>query len=372
MAIYRLSAGIVKRSQGQSAVAAAAYRAGENLHDERLDVTHQYDRKQDVLNSEILAPEDSPEWVYDREKLWNKMEAAERRKDAQPAREVVLSLPRELSDSEGWKLARKFVNDEFVSNGMVADMNFHKPKASDGKSNPHVHVLLTMRQIVDGEPSAKKERQWNRDFTDGGKSENDKIGGFKNTKGQGDGWVGKDTAGLKGMRLRWAESANKTLADNGVDARISALSNLELGKQHAPQPKMGKAWHSVDPKAAVLHQHRDKVRTQNSLLARSQRAQTLKPEIRPQGQQSTAEPYTNPYGKKPAPALGRSRGESRTSRQHSARTAAQHSKATTVAQRYAEDEKVLKGLYSDHKRGWHAEHDTLQEQDKGIEQGKGW
>jgi len=265
MAIYRLSAGIVKRSQGQSAVAAAAYRAGENLHDERLDVTHKYDRKQDVLNSEIIAPEGSPEWVYNREKLWNKMEAAERQWNGQPAREVVLSLPRELSDSEGWNLARKFVKDEFVAKGMVADMNFHKPKASDGKSNPHVHVLLTMRQIIDGEPSAKKERQWNRDFTDGGKSENDKIGGFKNTKGQGDGWVGKDTKGLKGIRLRWAESANESLADNGVDARISALSNLELGKQHEPQPKVGKAWHSVDPKAAIAHQRRKHVLKKNRL-----------------------------------------------------------------------------------------------------------
>lgn len=174
------------------------------------------------------------------------------------------------------------------------------------------------------------------------------------------------------MRLRWAESANSALAENGVDARISALSNLELGKQHAPQPKMGKAWHSVDPKAAILHQHRDKVRTQNSLLARSQRAQAFKPDIRPQGQQS----ISKPYGKKTASALGRTRGESRTSRQHAAKTAAQHSAATTVAQRYAEDEKVLKGLYSDnhsgHKRGWRAEHDTLQEHDKGIEQGKGW
>ena len=239
MAIYRLSAGIVKRSQGQSAVAAAAYRAGEDLHDERLDKTHRYTKKQDVLKSEIMAESGAPDWVYEREIMWNRFEAAERQWNGQPAREVVLSLPRELSDSDNWNLARKFVRDEFVSKGMVADVNFHKPDASDGKPNPHVHVLLTMRRIVDGEPNTKKERQWNRDFTDGGKSENDKIGGFKNNKGKGDGWVGQDTEGLKGMRLRWAESANGALAENGVDARIDNRSYKDQGIELEPQKKIG-------------------------------------------------------------------------------------------------------------------------------------
>ena len=362
MAIYRLSAGIVKRSQGQSAVAAAAYRAGEDLHDERLEKTHRYTRKQDVLKSEIMAESGAPDWVYDREKMWNTFEAAERQWNGQPAREVVLSLPRELSDSDNWNLARKFVRDEFVSKGMIADVNFHKPDASDGKSNPHVHVLLTMRRLVDGEPSTKKERQWNRDFTDGGISENDKIGGFKNTKGQGDGWVGKDTTGLKGMRLRWADSANGALAENGIDARISALSNLELGKQHQPQPKVGKAWHSVDPRAAIAHKHRDEVR-----IANSQRSNWRAPT-----------PYTNPYkhNKPPAPAHGQVQGKARNHGKPSPRTTSQRSSATTVAERYAQDAEILKGLYGDKHtisgQKWTAEHDNLQQQNRGDEQKLGW
>ena len=329
MAIYRLSAGVVKRSQGQSAVAAAAYRAGEDLHDERLDKTHRYTKKQDVLKSEIMAESGAPDWVYDREKLWNKMEAAERQWNGQPAREVVLSLPRELSDSDNWNLARKFVSDEFVSKGMVADVNFHKPKASDGKSNPHVHVLLTMRRIVDGEPNTKKERQWNRDFTDGGKSDNDHIGGFKNNKGKGDGWVGQDTEGLKGMRLRWAFSANGALAENGVNTRISALSNLELGKQHQPQPKMGKTWHSVDPRAAIFHQRRDEVRLEN-----------------------------------------------RTSRYRGSDVASKRrSQATTITRNIALDAELKQGLYGGQEiepPRWNAKHERLKEQEHEQGQGGNW
>lgn len=328
MAIYRLSAGVVQRSKGHSAVAAAAYRAGEDIHDERLGVTHRYERKKDVLKSEIFAPEGTPDWVFDRAKLWNEMEGAERQKNGQPAREVVLSMPRELSDSENWKLVKKFVIDEFVSKGMIADVSYHKPAASDGNSNPHVHILMTMRRVEDGSISTRKERQWNRDFTDGGKSENAKIGGFKNTQGAGDGWVGKDTSGLKGLRARWSEAANTAFVQNGLDISISHLSNIELGKQQEPQPKMGKTWHSVDPRAVVSHKHRDEVRARN--------AQRL-------------------YRAAPA-------------------TAKRRSQATTIAQNYALDHELLNGLYGgqkidDPRREWSAERYSLHEQDKGIELG---
>src|SRR5690242_18912131 len=97
MAIYHLSGTIVTRSQGRSAVACAAYRAGEKLYDERYEKTHDFSRKRDVVYREVMLPENAPSSFSDRETLWNAVERAEKRKDAQLAREFNVSLPRELN-----------------------------------------------------------------------------------------------------------------------------------------------------------------------------------------------------------------------------------------------------------------------------------
>ncbi len=88
MAIYHFSGSVISRSQGRSAVACSAYRSAEILHDEKYDKIHDYSRKQDVFFTEILLPKNAPEWMKDREKLWNSVEASEKRKDAQLARDM--------------------------------------------------------------------------------------------------------------------------------------------------------------------------------------------------------------------------------------------------------------------------------------------
>lgn len=97
MAIYHLSAKVVSRKEGRSAVAAAAYRAGENLYDERVGVAFDYTWKRGVEYSEILAPPEAPSWVYDRESLWNAVERAERRKDRCASRYLSLASFMRLS-----------------------------------------------------------------------------------------------------------------------------------------------------------------------------------------------------------------------------------------------------------------------------------
>ena len=82
LAIYHLTAKMVKRAEGRNAVAAAAYRSGSRLVEEATGITHDYSRKKGVEHTEILAPDGAPAWVYDRQILWNSVEAAERRKDA--------------------------------------------------------------------------------------------------------------------------------------------------------------------------------------------------------------------------------------------------------------------------------------------------
>src|SRR5688500_11750361 len=113
MAIYHFSAKIISRAAGSSALASAAYRSASRLYDERLERNHDFSNKAGVVHSEVMLPDGAPEQLCDRETLWNAVEAAELRKDAQLSREVEFAIPRELDQVEGIRLARDFVEREF-------------------------------------------------------------------------------------------------------------------------------------------------------------------------------------------------------------------------------------------------------------------
>ena len=210
MAIFHFSAKVIGRSSGRSAVAAAAYRAGEQLHDERIDRTHDFTNKAGVLHSEVMLPKGAPEALADRATLWNAVEAAEKRKDAQLAREVEFALPRELSKKDNIRLAREFVKAEFVEKGMIADLNVHWDIGEDGKAKPHAHVMLTMREVTkDG--FGAKVRDWNK------------------------------TALIEQWRERWADHVNRALAERDIDTRIDHRSLEAQGIALEPQDKIGPA-----------------------------------------------------------------------------------------------------------------------------------
>ncbi|SFG37616.1 MobA/MobL family protein [Novosphingobium sp. CF614] len=150
---------VISRASGRSAAAAAAYRSADRLHDERLDRDHDFTNKSGVVHSEILLPDGAPERLGDRATLWNEVEATEKRKDAQLAREVEFSIPREMTKAQGIELARDFTQAEFVERGMIADLNVHWDIGADGQPKPHAHVMLTMREVGE-EGFSAKVRDW--------------------------------------------------------------------------------------------------------------------------------------------------------------------------------------------------------------------
>ncbi|QPC93083.1 Ti-type conjugative transfer relaxase TraA [Mesorhizobium sp. INR15] len=208
MAIYHLHVKVIGRKAGSSAVASAAYRSASRLRDERIERSHDFSAKRGVVHSEVLLPENAPQAWSDRERLWNDVEAFEVRKDAQLAREVEFALPRELSQAQGIELARGFVQAEFVSRGMVADLNVHWDRAEDGSPKPHAHVMLTMRS-VDADGFGAKVRDWN------------------------------STELVERWRERWAELANERLAELDIDARIDHRSLEAQGIALEPQTQIG-------------------------------------------------------------------------------------------------------------------------------------
>lgn len=147
MAQYRLEVKAIKRAEGRSSVAAASYRAATALRDERLEMVFDYSRKQGVAFVGIMGPEGAPAAYADREQLWNAAEAADKRADSRPAREILISLPHELTDHQRHALVRAFLAESVIARGMIADYALHDPDAHGDARNHHAHILVTTRAV---------------------------------------------------------------------------------------------------------------------------------------------------------------------------------------------------------------------------------
>lgn len=147
MAIYHLSVKTVSRSAGRSATAAAAYRAGVEITDERTGEIHDYTRKGGVESAELVLPAGAPEWAADRAALWNAAEQAETRKNSTVAREFEIALPEELSPDERQRLARDLAREIVERHGCAADVAIHAPGKEGDNRNHHAHILLSTRRL---------------------------------------------------------------------------------------------------------------------------------------------------------------------------------------------------------------------------------
>ena len=166
MATYHLRSGFVSRGKGQSVVAAAAYQARARLYNEQDGLTKDYTRhhEQELLESAIYAPKDSPDWVFNREQLWNAAEKAEdahnktRAKSAITAQKLEIALPHELSLEQNRRLLQDILRDNFTRKGRVCDVSIHGPDKDGDQRNLHAHILVTMRTLDGQGFSATKPR----------------------------------------------------------------------------------------------------------------------------------------------------------------------------------------------------------------------
>ncbi|MCP4099742.1 MAG: MobA/MobL family protein, partial [Planctomycetaceae bacterium] len=174
---------------------------------------HDYTRKSGVLHSEVMAPDATPDWMQDRAQLWNAVEAVESRKNSQLAREIQLSLPHELTHEQRRELVRDFVQEQFVGQGMIADIAIHSPDKGGDQRNHHAHVMLTMRELT-GEgfhpkKATEKARSWNSDDQ------------------------------LLQWREQWAHHQNRSLERHGHKTRVDHRSFEAQGIDREPSQHMG-------------------------------------------------------------------------------------------------------------------------------------
>lgn len=160
MAIAFAKVSVHSRSKGLSSVAGAAYRSGTILTDERTGEIHDYTNRHDVVYKSIMLPDGADAIFKDRETLWNAVEAAEKRSDAQVAKDVILALPRELDLEKRIELARQFAYDHFVKHGLAVDVALH----DHGDGNPHAHLYVTTRRVIGNTLDRYKARDLNPSF----------------------------------------------------------------------------------------------------------------------------------------------------------------------------------------------------------------
>jgi len=229
MAIFHLSAKIIGRQGGRRAekraekgrvrisasnvVAAAAYRSGQELYDESTGLTYSYARTERVMHTEILAPADAPAWAGDRAALWNSVEATERRKDSQLAREIEVALPAELDLEQQRQLVRDWVSSTFTPAGAVVDIAIHH---DEDDRNPHAHLMASMRSIGPEGWSKQKLRQW------------------------------EERSAATEWRASWADHVNQALERAGHEARVDHRSYADQDA-HLPEELRREPTRKVGP-----------------------------------------------------------------------------------------------------------------------------
>lgn len=239
MAIYRYSLQTISRAKGRSATAAAAYRAGERIQDERTGRTHDYRRKgRGVIASALVG------WNGTRAELWNAAEAAERRGNSVVAREAQIALPAELDERDRWTLALAMAEWLHQRYGVAVDVALH-----DHATNPHAHLMFTTRTVSDGRTFGAKTRVLDQRRT--GAQE------------------------VERMRATWARLANMVLADRGRTERIDHRSHVRQGADRESE-HMSRAAVALESKGQRTEQgdrrHRRRLRNRARAARRAARA----------------------------------------------------------------------------------------------------
>ena len=245
MAVPHFSVSVVARGSGRSAVLSAAYRHCAKMEFEREARTIDYTRKQGLLHEEFVIPADAPEWLRDMiadrsvagasEAFWNKVEAVEKRADAQLAKDMTIALPVELSAAQNIALMQDFVASHITAKGMVADWVYH-----DAPGNPHVHMMTTLRPLTDDGFGAKKIAVKGPD----GKP-------LRNDSGKiiYELWAG-NTDDFNVLRDGWFICQNRHLALAGLDIRVDGRSFEKQGIALQPTIHLGVGATAIERKSA--------------------------------------------------------------------------------------------------------------------------
>jgi ATP-dependent exoDNAse (exonuclease V) alpha subunit len=223
LATYRFQISSIGRSAGRRATAAAAYRSGERLRDERSGHLYNYSRRKDVVHTEIFLPSHlggaADVWAGSREKLWNTAERAEKRSDSRVAREYQVSLPHELNRAQQIALARTLARELAERYKVAVDLAVHLPRPGADWRNFHAHLLTTTREVKPQGLGAKAGLDMH--VSERRKHE-----------------LPSHREEFHTLRERWATLTNEALREANIDARVDHRSLAERGINREPMPSI--------------------------------------------------------------------------------------------------------------------------------------
>ena len=252
---------IVKRSQGQSAVAGAAYQSGERLFSEYDQKTKFYNKKKELVHAEIMLPTHAPPGYANRATLWNAVEAVENQWNSQLARRIVLAFPVEVPKEQCLSMIKEFCQEQFVSKGMIVDFAIH----DKGDGNPHAHILLTLRAMDEHGRWLPKARKV-YDLDENGKRIQLPSGNWKCHKENTVDWNDQKYAEV--WRHSWEVVTNRYLEAAGRPERVDLRSFERQGIQQIPTVHLGPAAHQMEKRGIETflgNLNRD-IRAANSLM----------------------------------------------------------------------------------------------------------
>ena len=252
---------IVKRSQGQSAVAGAAYQSGERLFSEYDQKTKFYNKKKELVRAEIMLPSHASPGFADRATLWNAVEAVENQWNSQLARRIVQAFPVEVPKEQYFSMIKEFCQEQFVSKGMIADFAIH----DKGDGNPHAHILLTLRAMDEHGRWLPKARKV-YDLDENGERIRLPSGNWKCHKENTVDWNDQKYAEV--WRHSWETITNRYLEAAGRPERVALRSFERQGIQQIPTVHLGPAAHQMEKRGVETflgNLNRD-IRAANSLM----------------------------------------------------------------------------------------------------------
>jgi len=257
VALYHLHMKVISRGpsrsnktpkpQGQSILAAAAYRAGERLIDARTGETHDYRRKRGVIHRELLFPAGTTK-IESRAKLWSLADQREIRKNSSLGREYEIALPAELNYDQRLSLARNFSNYIVEKFGVAADLCLHAPQRDGDSRNHHAHILTTTRKMEEDGSLGAKTRALDQ----------------------------KNNAEVPAIRATWAEMVNQALANAGHEnIKVDHRSFRDQKIDREPQIHVGPVATSMERRSIST----DRGDINRGILARNRQRANLTAKI---------------------------------------------------------------------------------------------
>lgn len=222
----------VSSSSTQSAVAMASYRSGDRLYSLKDGETKFYRNRFVEPESFIMKPDNAPQWTLERERLWNEVEEFENRDNARLSRNVLVALPNNMTHEQQREVTEKYVKQNFVDAGMVADTSIHR----DDENNPHAHIMLTVREFNEnGNWENRKSKRVPKLDEEGNQIYNSK--GWRETKSvKLNDWDNRNK--LLEWRKTWSELLNEKSKEYGLDKTYSHKSFKDQGKIEKPEIRL--------------------------------------------------------------------------------------------------------------------------------------